>query len=120
MQAQTCADALVKGDVNRLLVIKQNRDKKTLHDLAEKKVLPHFDFAAMTRLALGRYWREASDPQRKALENGFRSLLVSTYVAALSQSASTNQTVEVKAADVKPGQERPRCKCDGTGRNPSR
>jgi phospholipid transport system substrate-binding protein len=106
VHAQTAPDALVRTTVNEVLqVIKQNPDKKVLHDLAEKKVLPHFDFAAMTRLAVGRHWRDASEPQRKALENGFRSLLVSTYVTALSQSASTRQTVDVKSAAVKPGQD---------------
>lgn len=104
--AQTAPDALVRTTVNEVLsVIKQNQNRNTLHDLAEKKVLPHFDFVAMTRLAVGRYWREASEPQKKALENGFRSLLVSTYVAALSQTANANQTVEVKPVEVKPGQD---------------
>jgi len=105
-QAQIAPDALVAKTVNEvLLVIKQKPDKKTLHDLAEKRVLPHFDFAAMTRLAVGRHWREASDSQKKALEDGFRSLLVSTYVAALNQSASSNQSVDVKPAGVSPGQD---------------
>ena len=105
-QAQTAPDALVRTTVNEVLaVIKQNKDQKTLHDLAEKKVLPHFDFVTMTRLAVGRYWREASEPQKKALENAFRSLLVSTYVTALSQSANSNQTVEVKPVEAKAGQD---------------
>jgi len=104
--AQTAPDALVRTTVNEVLhVIKQNKDRQTLHDLAEKKVLPHFDFVAMTRLAVGRYWREASESQKKALENGFRSLLVSTYVTALSQSANANQTVEVRPVEVKAGQD---------------
>ena len=105
-QAQTAPDALVRTTVNEVLnVIKQNKDRRTLHDLAEKKVLPHFDFVAMTRLAVGRYWREASESQKKALESGFRSLLVSTYVTALSQSANANQTVEVRPVEVKAGQD---------------
>ena len=105
-QAQTAPDALVRTTVNEVLnVIKQNKDRQTLHDLAEKKVLPHFDFVAMTRLAVGRYWREASESQKKALESGFRSLLVSTYVTALSQSANANQTVEVRPVEVKAGQD---------------
>ena len=72
-QAQTAPDALVKTTANEVLsVIKQTKDRKTLHDLAEKKVLPHFDFVAMTRLAVGRHWRDASYAQKRALENGFR------------------------------------------------
>jgi len=85
-------------------VIKQNKDKRTLHDLAEKKVLPHFDFTRMTQLAVGKYWRQASDTQKKALESGFKSLLVSTYTAALAQSSGSNQTVEVRPLEVKPNE----------------
>jgi phospholipid transport system substrate-binding protein len=104
--AQPAPDALVKSTVNEVLgVIKETKDRRTLHDLAERKVLPHFDFVAMTRLAVGRYWRDASEAQKKALENGFRSLLVSTYVTALSQAANVNQSVEVKPVEVKRGQD---------------
>jgi len=102
--AETLPDALVKSTVDEvLLVIKQNKDKNALHDLAEKKVLPNFDFQRMTQLAVGRAWREANPAQKKALENAFRSLLVSTYTTALSQASNANQTVEVKPAPVKPG-----------------
>jgi len=104
--AQPAPDALVKSTVDEVLsLIKQSKDKQTLHDLAEKKVLPHFDFQAMTRLAVGRSWRNASPTQRKTLENAFRSLLVSTYTTALSQSASSNQVVEVKPVHVEPNQD---------------
>lgn len=105
-QAQTAPEALVRNTVSEVLgAIKQTRDRKALHDLAEQKVLPHFDFVAMTRLAVGAHWRDASEPQRKALENAFRGLLVSTYITALSQTANPNQTVEVRATQVKPGQD---------------
>lgn len=97
-------DALVKQTVDEVLsVIKQSKDKRTLHELAERKVLPKFDFREMTILAVGRHWRQASDAQRKALENAFRSLLVSTYTAALAESTNTSYTVEVRPAEVKPG-----------------
>ena len=43
--AEVAPDALVKSTVDEVLsVIKQNKDKRALHDLAEQKVLPHFDF----------------------------------------------------------------------------
>jgi phospholipid transport system substrate-binding protein len=85
-------------------VLKQNKDKRTLLDLAEQKVLPNFDFAEMTRLAVGRAWRDASDAQKKALENAFRTLLVNTYTAALTQAAKSDQTVDVKPVRVQPDQ----------------
>lgn len=96
-------DVLVKTTVDEVLsVIKQTKDKRALHELAEKKVLSNFDFQAMTRLAVGRPWRDANPAQQKALENAFRSLLVSTYTTALTQSSSSNQTVEIKPLRTNP------------------
>ena len=48
-------------------------------DIVEAKVLPHFDFERMTRLAVGKNWRNASDLQRQSLTTAFRTLLVRTY-----------------------------------------
>jgi phospholipid transport system substrate-binding protein len=103
--AEVAPDALVKQTVDEVLaVIKQTKDKRVLHDLAEKKVLPHFDFQTMTRLAVGRPWREATPEQQKKLETAFRSLLVNTYTTALIQTSVSNATVEVKPVSVKPDQ----------------
>ena len=103
--ADVAPDALVKTTVDEVLsVIKQNKDKRTLHDLAERKVLPNFDFQAMTRLAVGKSWREANPDQQKRLENAFRGLLVNTYTTALSQNTAADATVEVKPARVDPGE----------------
>ena len=103
--AETAPDALVKNTVADVLqIIKQNRDRRTLVDVAEKKVLPHFDFEYMTRLAVGKAWREATPEQRKALENNFRSLLVNTYATALSQQDTIDPTFEVKPVQVPAGQ----------------
>ena len=104
--ADGAPDALVKTNVEEVLsVIKQNKDKRTLQELAERKVLPHFDFGTMTQLAVGKAWREASQDQQKRLENAFRGLLVNTYTAALNHSAAANATVEVKPAQVNPEQD---------------
>lgn len=101
---ESSPDALVKSTVNDVLtVLKENKDRRKLLELAEQKVLPHFDFTEMTRLAVGRAWRDASDPQKKSLENAFRALLVNTYTTALAQAAKSDQTVEVKPVRVQPG-----------------
>ena len=53
-------DALVKGLVGEVIeVVAQNKDTRALVELAEKKVVAHFDFQRMTRLAVGRPWSEA-------------------------------------------------------------
>ena len=103
--AEVAPDALVKSNVDEVLsVIKQSKDRRILNDLAEKKVLPHFDFQAMTQLAVGKSWREASEDQQRRLEHAFRSLMVNTYTAALHQANVGDAKVEVKPAPVKPEQ----------------
>ena len=101
--AQTAPDALVKSTMNEVMsAIKTSKDKRALQEVAEKTVVQHFDFQAMTRLAVGKYWREASPAQQKSLENAFRSLLVNTYATALTQATPADQSVEVRATPMKP------------------
>lgn len=97
--AQGSPDAMVKSTVEDVLgVLRQNKDPQELRRLAEEKVLPHFDFERMTRLAVGRPWQNASASQRESLVSGFRSLLVNTYSAALGNGAQPADRVDVKAA----------------------
>lgn len=72
----------------------QAGNQKRILEVVESKVLPHFNFASMTRLAMGRNWRAASAEQQQRLTQEFRTLLVRTYTTALTQYR--NQTVEFK------------------------
>lgn len=102
--AQTAPDVLVRTTVEEVLaILKQNQDRRTLQDVAEQKVLPHFDFRAMTQTAMGKSWRDATTAQQKSLENAFRTLLVRTYTTALAESADGDRKVEVKPLQMKPG-----------------
>jgi len=102
--AQESPDALVKRTADELLAIikadkdMQNGNSAKVVELAEQKVLPHFDFERMTRLAVGRNWSQASDAQKQALIKEFRTLLVRTYSTSLSQYR--NQTIDVKPTKV--------------------
>ena len=64
-------DALAKKVTDEVLAILradkdiQSGNKKKVLDLVEAKVLPHFNFARMTRLAVGKNWRAG---QRRAAE----------------------------------------------------
>jgi phospholipid transport system substrate-binding protein len=58
-------------------------DPQKIYQLVDDLVLPHFDFAAMTDLALGRFKDEVSAAQKPAIVNEFRLLLVRTYSSAL-------------------------------------
>jgi phospholipid transport system substrate-binding protein len=69
-------------------------------ELAEAKVLPHFDFAHMTRLAVGKDWRKASAEQQKTLVQEFRTLLVRTYSKAFVEYR--NQEIVYKPFKMQP------------------
>lgn len=86
-------------------IIKQDKDiqsgnTRKIVELAEEKVLPNFNFARMTQLAVGKNWREASDAQKQALTKEFRTLLVRTYSTSLAQYR--NQTIDVKPMKFAP------------------
>jgi len=105
--AQEAPDALVKRVTGEVLaIIKSDKDLQAgntqkVVELAEQKVLPHFDFTRMTRLAVGRNWQQANDAQKEALTKEFRTLLVRTYSTSLS--AYRNQTIEVKPLKMAAG-----------------
>ena len=56
---------------------------QNIYKLVDEVVLPHFDFTAMTDLALGRYKDEVSAEQKPAIVSEVRTLLVRTYRTAL-------------------------------------
>lgn len=99
-------DELVRKNTTEILAaIKSDKDlqagdQKKIEKLAEEKVIPYFNFAHMTQLAVGRNWRDASDTQKTALTEQFRTLLVRTYSTSLTQYR--NQTIDVKALKVAP------------------
>jgi len=100
-------DELVRRTTNDVLAIIKNDkdlaagDTRKIVQLAEEKVLPNFNFARMTQLAVGRNWRDATDAQKEALTKEFRTLLVRTYSTSLTQYR--NQTIEVKPSKVAAG-----------------
>jgi phospholipid transport system substrate-binding protein len=102
--AQEAPDAMVRKTTDEVLaIIKADKDlqagnTRRVVELAEAKVLPHFDFNRMTRLAVGRNWAQATDAQKEALVKEFRTLLVRTYSTSLTQYR--NQTIEVKPAKM--------------------
>jgi len=105
--AEEAPDALVRRVTDEVLAIirsdkdLQGGDTHKIAELAERKVLPHFDFVRMTRLAMGRNWLKASDPEKEALVKEFRTLLVRTYSASLS--SYRNQKIEVKPLKMAAG-----------------
>lgn len=103
---EVAPDALVKDVTEDVLTIVRNdkdiqsgNTKKAI-ELVEAKVLPHFNFARMTQLAMARDWRQANPAQQKTLVDEFRTLLVRTYSKALTEYKK--QTIVYKPFKMQP------------------
>lgn len=90
LAAPVSPDKLVKDTIEEVLDVIRTDEKVQAGDLAriaevmEQKIAPHFDFPRMTRLAVGRPWREATPEQRGALIREFRTLLIRSYASAFT------------------------------------
>jgi phospholipid transport system substrate-binding protein len=102
-------DTLVKNVTLEVVdLIAKDKDIKAggrakLVAVIEAKVLPHFNFTAMTALAMGQNWTKASAEQRKELTGEFRTLLVRTYASALaaySEQKFDFRPLRAKATDT--------------------
>jgi phospholipid transport system substrate-binding protein len=84
-------DKLVDQTVQEVIdIIRQDEDlrdgnSKKILDLVENKIIPHFNFTRMTRLAMGKNWRNADTEQQDVIIGEFRDLLVRTYSNTLSK-----------------------------------
>ena len=90
-------------------------DRAKLIGVIDAKVLPHFNFASMTALAMGQNWRAATPEQKKLLVDAFRTLLVRTYASALAayseqkfdfrplRARPTDTDVTVQVRVIQPG-----------------
>jgi phospholipid transport system substrate-binding protein len=103
---QPAPDVLVKSITEEVVTILkkdqdiQGGDSKKAADLIETKIVPHFNFIRMTRIAMGRNWRVASPEQQKELADEFKTLLVRTYSTALANYR--DQQIDYKPLRSKP------------------
>lgn len=85
------AQRLVQETTEELLALLREQaadgdiDVEMLRAKVDELVEPHLDFVTMTRLAVGRHWRDASDDQKRDLVREFRELVTRTYSSALEQ-----------------------------------
>jgi phospholipid transport system substrate-binding protein len=89
MQAVQKSDALKAGDRAAVLA------------LVQEKVLPHVDFRAATRIALGRDWRIATPAQRDQLTREFQGMLLRIYTNSIG--GYRGQKLEVQRVNMAPG-----------------
>lgn len=99
-------DTLIKQNANELLSeIRANeqmyqQQPRKLYALVNDVVLPNFDVRYMSRLVLGRYWRQASEAQQDRFVDAFKALLVRTYGNSLLEyNDGELEVMPVQAAD---------------------
>ena len=61
-----------------------SEEPNRLYEMVQDVVLPRFDFDRISRRVLGKYWKRASDEQRRRFVTEFQTLLVKTYAIALA------------------------------------
>ncbi len=100
-------DVLLKAVTSEVIAtIRQDKDIQAgnpskVADLVETRILPLFDFARMTQMAVARNWRLATPDQQEALTAEYKTLLVRTYSTALS--SYRDQVIEYKPLRAAPG-----------------
>lgn len=88
-QETTSPEEVIQGTSQEIMASIEPRkaelreDSTKLYSLVEKIVLPHFDFDFISRLVLGRAWKDASAENRQRFSAAFQKLLVRTYSNAL-------------------------------------
>ena len=60
-------------------------DPERIYELADRLVLPYFDFERMARRVLGKRWKAATPEQQTRFVSAFRTLLVRTYAIVLNE-----------------------------------
>jgi phospholipid transport system substrate-binding protein len=97
-QEQEAPDVLVKRVAeDTLSAIRADKDLQAgnpakVKQLIEAKLVPNFDTARMTALAMGRNWRSATPDQQKQLTEQFQTLLIRTYSNALTNYRDNKMT----------------------------
>ena len=103
---ETAPDVLVKNVTTEVVeLISRDKEIKSgnrakLMQVIQAKVLPHFNFASMTALAMGQSWSKATPEQKKQLTEEFKTLLVRTYASALA--AYSEQKFDFRPLRAKP------------------
>jgi phospholipid transport system substrate-binding protein len=61
------------------------KDFRKATELVERIIDPHVDFDRVSMLVLGKYWKSATEEQKRRFKKEFRTLLVRTYTTAFTE-----------------------------------
>ncbi|VAW56475.1 Uncharacterized ABC transporter, auxiliary component YrbC [hydrothermal vent metagenome] len=84
-------DQLIKQTSDEVLsTLSANKEKfkaqpDEIYKLVNKIILPHLDFKAMSKLALGKNWRKANKGQKYKFLEAFKVMLIRTYSKSLTE-----------------------------------
>lgn len=88
---KNASDEMLKALKDNKAELNQNPDK--IYSLVEQILMPYFDFEKMSKLALGKNWRQLDDDQRVKFVEEFRLLLIRTYSTAMLEY--TNEEIRM-------------------------
>jgi phospholipid transport system substrate-binding protein len=97
------AAEVIRGATDRVLAELEaapgiRSDPAKINRVVQQYIVPHVDFVTMSRLTLGKNWRQATPEQRSVFSREFGTLLTKTYSTALA--AYSNQQVEIVSSSV--------------------
>lgn len=85
------AQTLVVESITTMLDVLKNEEDKIKSDpeflqvKVNELIVPNLDFNTMTKLAVGKFWRQADADQKTELVVEFKTLLLNTYTGALAE-----------------------------------
>jgi len=89
--AEHPAQEIVVGSTTEMLSILKNEGDRIAAEPAylsakvEEIIVPNLDFDTMTKLAVGKFWRQADSSQKTELVTEFKTLLLNTYTSAMTE-----------------------------------
>jgi len=81
---QTSEKVLATLEKNKALY---DKEPDRIYQLVDEIILPHLDFVAMSKLALGKNWNQATPEQQARFVEAFKSMLIRTYSKSLTEYA---------------------------------
>lgn len=79
---QTSEKVLTTLEKNKSLY---DKEPDRIYQLVDEIILPNLDFVAMSKLALGKNWNQATPEQQKRFVEAFKSMLIRTYSKSLTE-----------------------------------
>ena len=93
---QPMIEYMVKELLDRLSASAEQiqQDSSITYEISNELVVPNLDFPRITRIIIGKHWRDANEKQRQRLIDEISALLMRSYVTAMTAYADDTLTDE--------------------------